>query len=231
MSTATSRATSASGSSSSPTRSRRTSATRTSSRRRSRRRSRSACWPSSPHVGRDPLRLRHAVRLPLVGDVRVRDALALEEARRDGDGAVGCGSACLNTVEHPTEAPRRRPGRPASDAPRADPRRRLRVLKRRRLRGPDHGQGRRRLGSEQGADLLLLRLQAGPGRGGRAPRLRDAHRRDPRPGSAIAEHGRASSSTGSSTACGGAMDRDDGLSASTSTSPRKRSSSRRSAGS
>ena len=36
-------------------------------------------------LGREPLRLRHAVRLPLVGDVRVRDALAVEEARGDGD--------------------------------------------------------------------------------------------------------------------------------------------------
>ena len=43
-----------------------------------------ACAPD----GRRPLRLPHALRTPLVGDLRVRHALALQEAGRYGDAAA-----------------------------------------------------------------------------------------------------------------------------------------------
>ena len=69
-------------------------------------------------VGRGSLRLRHPVRLPLLGDVRVRDELAVEEARGDGDGAGrGRGTRLSGGTAPQRERAARRPGRPASDAP------------------------------------------------------------------------------------------------------------------
>ena len=84
---------------------------RTTSRRRSRWRAR-VC----PRLGRGPLRLRDPVRLPLVRDVRVRDALAVEEARRDGDVDGRDRRRRLDGATAEAGA-RRGPGRPATGAP------------------------------------------------------------------------------------------------------------------
>ena len=58
----------------------------------------------SPDVGRGPLRLRDPL-LPLEGGVRVRDELAVEEARRDGDGAQrGRGRGVRRSGAEPSRA-------------------------------------------------------------------------------------------------------------------------------
>ena len=95
-------------------------------------------------------------------DLRVRHALPVQEARRDGHGARWPSSRLRHS--------RARPGPPGLGRARARARGRLRGPQAGRLRGPDHREGGGPQRPEQGADLLPLRLQAGPGGGGRAAR-------------------------------------------------------------
>ncbi len=119
--------------------------------------------------GRGPVQLRDAVRLHLGRDLRVRDEVAVEEARGDGDGARWRRGLARSAEAGPR-------GRPALRGPRADPRGGARGAQGGRLRGADDRQGRRSLGREQGADRLPLRLQAGARGGGRPRGRRVDHR-------------------------------------------------------
>ncbi len=112
----------------------------------------------APPMVDDPYDFETPFGYTLAGDLRVRDEVAVEEARRDGHGARWRAPPERRRRAGPGPAVRRARAsacsRPASRCSRP------------RATRPDHRQGGGPLGPEQGADLLPLRLQAGPGGGG-----------------------------------------------------------------
>ena len=121
---------------------------------------------------RRSLRLRDAL-LQLGRGLRVRDEGALEEARGDGPRPGRAGGLSAGGGDEVTPQRRRADRAGRRPAPASGSRRRRSSCSRTTATGPDHGQGRRARGPEQGSDQLPLRRQAGPRRrGGRAGQRR-----------------------------------------------------------
>ena len=128
-----------------------------------------------PADGGRPVRLRDPVRVHLGGDLRVRDAVAVEEAGRDGHGA--------HWRRRPEAAPRPGPGRPSTGARERILAAGLEVLKSEGYAGLTMAKVAARSGQNKALIALPLRLQ-GRAPGGGRPRGRrlDHGRGGPGPG-------------------------------------------------